>query len=162
VKRYPVVLGATAAGLAGVLTFNSHPNTSLPHARGSSGESANKPSTSTPTNPPPTAPGSSSTSTTAPAGGATVKTVTGTLEQYGYGQLSVRVTGTGTRITKVTVGTLQTADQYSQQLATQVIPMLEREVLNAQSGQIQGVTGATYTSQAYALSVQSAIDKLRA
>jgi len=89
-----------------------------------------------------------------------VRTVPGVVEQYGYGQLSVRVTAKGTRITKVVLATLQTADQYSQQLAVQVVPMLQREVLHAQSARIQGISGATYTSEAYALSVQSAIDKL--
>lgn len=159
-KRYPFVLGATAAGLAGVLTFHNQPGTTHPLST-SPGGSANAAS-STANSPPASSPPANSPPTTAPAGGATSKTVTGTLEQYGYGQLSVRVTGSGTRITKVVVGTLQTADQYSQQLATYVIPMLQREVLSAQSGRIQAISGATYTSEAYALSAQAAIDKLRA
>jgi uncharacterized protein with FMN-binding domain len=38
--------------------------------------------------------------------------------------------------------------------------MLRREVLAAQSAHINGVSGATYTSEAYAYSVQAALDRL--
>jgi uncharacterized protein with FMN-binding domain len=80
--------------------------------------------------------------------------------QYGYGQLSVTVTVRGSQIVAVSVPALHTIDQYSQQLAAQVIPMLRAEVLAAHSAQIHGVSGATYTSEAYAQSIQSALDKL--
>lgn len=93
----------------------------------------------------------------APAG---IHSATGALEQYGYGELAVRVTVDGSQITALTVPTLRTAEPYSQQLAQQVIPMLRREVLAAHSARIYGISGATYTSQAYAVSVQSALDKL--
>lgn len=66
----------------------------------------------------------------------------------------------GGHITKAAVATLQTAETYSQQLAAQAIPILEREVLSAQSARINALSGATYTSEAYAYSVQSALDKL--
>jgi uncharacterized protein with FMN-binding domain len=38
--------------------------------------------------------------------------------------------------------------------------MLRAEVLAAHGAQIHGVSGATYTSVAYAQSIQSALDKL--
>ena len=63
------------------------------------------------------------------------------------------------RITGVSVPVLKTAEQFSQQLAAQVIPTLRNEVLAAQSARIQAVSGATYTSEAYAQSVQAALDK---
>lgn len=84
----------------------------------------------------------------------------GSSEQYGYGMLSVKVTVSGNKITDVSVHNLQTADQYSQQLASQVIPMLKSEVMSAQSANINGISGATYTSEAYATSLQSALNKL--
>jgi len=84
----------------------------------------------------------------------------GTTEQYGYGQLSVRATVTGTRITGLQVVGLQTAESYSQQIADQVIPMLREEVLAAQGIRVNGITGATYTTVAYLRSVQAALDKL--
>jgi hypothetical protein len=99
---------------------------------------------------------------TAPRGGSAgpARQATGTLVQYGYGELSVTVTVHGNQITAVSVPVLRTAEPYSQQLAQQVIPMLRSEVLAAHSVRIQGVSGATYTSEAYAQSIQSALDKL--
>jgi uncharacterized protein with FMN-binding domain len=44
-------------------------------------------------------------------------------------------------------------------LANRAIPVLRNEVLSAQSARIQAVSGATYTSEAYAQSVQAALDK---
>ncbi|MHB8329195.1 MAG: FMN-binding protein, partial [Acidimicrobiales bacterium] len=73
---------------------------------------------------------------------------------------SVRVTVSGTRITDVSMANLQTAESYSQQIANQVIPYLRHQVLALQSSQINGISGATYTSEAYSMSVQSALDKL--
>jgi hypothetical protein len=95
-------------------------------------------------------------------GGATgqARSATGAVVPYGYGELSVTVTVHGGQITAVSVPLLRTAEPYSQQLAQQVIPMLRSEVLAARSAQIHGVSGATYTSQAYAQSIQSALDKL--
>jgi uncharacterized protein with FMN-binding domain len=103
-----------------------------------------------------------STGPKARQGGATgqAKSATGAVVGYGYGELSVTVTVRGSQITAVSVPVLRTAEPYSQQLAQQVIPMLRSEVLAAHSAQIHGVSGATYTSEAYAQSIQSALDKL--
>jgi uncharacterized protein with FMN-binding domain len=84
----------------------------------------------------------------------------GAAEQYGYGVISVKVTVSGSKITDISVADLQTAESYSQQLANQVIPMLRNEILKAQSLHVYGISGATYTSDAYAQSVQSALTKL--
>jgi uncharacterized protein with FMN-binding domain len=97
---------------------------------------------------------------TAPVQGGAVASAVGTSEQYGYGVLSVRVTVEGSRITDVSVASLQTAESYSQMLAQQVVPVLRQEVLQAQGVQVNGISGATYTSEAYLLSVQSALSKL--
>ena len=178
------MLGATAVGLVGVLGFRTH-NTSSPIASaapsgnrttsppsgtsrttGSGGGAGSNATTGTVSGGSTTTSGVSATSTPPPAAGPSTTTApalvsaTGAMEQYGYGQLAVKVTVSGTRITQTSVTTLQTAEQYSQQLAQQVIPMLRGQVLGAQSSRIDGVSGATYTSEAYALSVQSALDKL--
>jgi uncharacterized protein with FMN-binding domain len=88
------------------------------------------------------------------------RTATGSLVNYGYGKLAVKVTVRGSNITVVSVSTLQTVDPFSQQLAQQDIPVLRSEVLAAHGARINAVSGATYTSQAYANSLQSALDKL--
>jgi hypothetical protein len=95
-----------------------------------------------------------------PTAAGPAQSATGPVTPYGYGELDVRVTVSGSRITGVTVPVLRTAEPYSQQLAAQVIPMLKSEVLAAGSARINGVSGATYTSQAYATSLQAALDKL--
>jgi uncharacterized protein with FMN-binding domain len=160
-KRAPLfVLGGTVAGLAGILSFHTHPPASGLSALPAAGKSATANSASgsgsssarTSRNP--------STSGSGSASSATPQSATGSTVQYGYGALAVKVTARGGRIVSVTVPYIQTAEQYSQQLASQAIPTLRSEVLTAQNANIQGVSGATYTSQAYAQSLQSALDKL--
>lgn len=86
-------------------------------------------------------------------------TVTGPVVNYGYGELAARVAISHGRITGVSVPVLKTAEQFSRELADRYIPVLRQEVLAAQSARIQAVSGATYTSEAYAQSVQAALDK---
>jgi uncharacterized protein with FMN-binding domain len=47
----------------------------------------------------------------------------------------------------------------SQEIADYAVPTLTREALGAQSAHIQAVSGASYTSEGYMLSLQSALDK---
>jgi len=47
----------------------------------------------------------------------------------------------------------------SVQINARATPILAQEVIAAQSAQIDTVSGATYTSEAYAQSVQAAIDQ---
>ena len=152
-KRAPLfVVAGTIAGFAGILAFNTRPGSPSalagPASHAGSGAHRGSQARAAPARIP-----------AAPAGG--VRSAVGPTEQYGYGQLAVRVTARGNRITSVTVPTLQTAESYSQQLATQVIPTLRSEVLSGQTARINGVSGATYTSEAYAMSVQAALDKLQ-
>jgi len=142
-RRTGAAVASTVAGLAAVLGLHaSHP------ASGSS-----SPTTST------TAPSSSQPSAPSPPPGASV-TAVGTSEQFGYGVLSVKATAQGHRLVDVTVANLQTAESYSQSLAQQVIPILRSEVLAAQSANVNAISGATYTSEAYLYSLQSALDQL--
>ena len=91
---------------------------------------------------------------------AAAHSAAGATEQFGYGKLAVKVTVSGSRVVNVTVPVLQTLDPTSQQISEQAIPMLKSEVLAADGAQINGVSGATFTSQAYVNSVQAALDKL--
>ena len=150
-----VTFGGAVAGFAGVLILHSglaSPSRSaLPGAPGAgTAASAAKPAASA---------GQPAASAGPVATGPT-RQATGASEQYGYGILAVQVTVRGSRITDISVPTLQTAEPLSQQIANQAIPMLRSEVLSAQSAQINGVSGATYTSEAYAMSLQSALAKL--
>jgi uncharacterized protein with FMN-binding domain len=147
-RRAPAVVIAGAAGFAGIVAMHAG---SAPSFLSGTGPPA-------PVSSSPTTTGPSTTPAVPPTGAAA--TALGTSEQYGYGVLAVKVTVRGSRITDVSVARLQTAEQYSQRLAQQVIPVLRNEVLSAQSTHINGISGATYTSEAYAYSVQSALDLL--
>lgn len=98
--------------------------------------------------------------TTAPGVPTTTRRATGAVEQFGFGQVAVTVTVHGRHIVDVSVASETFAESYSQSLAAQAIPVLRDEVLASQSTQVSGVSGATYTSQGYLASVQSALDAL--
>jgi hypothetical protein len=84
-------------------------------------------------------------------------TVGGDVAQTPYGPVQVAVTFTGTRI--VDVQTVQApVGPESSQIAARSTPVLAQEVVAAQSSHIDTVSGATYTSEGYRESVQSAID----
>jgi uncharacterized protein with FMN-binding domain len=160
-KRAPwYVLTGAVAGFATVLGL--HGNGAVPVALGKPKPAAGTRSTTRHSRPAGTTGGrhAGAASGGAPAAPAGIHSATGPLEQYGYGELAVRVTVDGNQVTAVSVPLLRTAEPYSQQLAQQVIPMLRSEVITAHSARINGVSGATYTSEAYAASLQAALDKL--
>lgn len=149
---------AAAAGFVGALGLHIS-GSKLPVSRTSPGQasSAAAPPTSTVGSGNTVHPRPSTTS----GGSSAIRAATGATEQYGYGQLAVRVTVHGAKITGLGLVGLQTAETYSQQIANQVVPMLRAEVLAGQSVQVNGVSGATYTTEAYLYSIQSALNKLR-
>ena len=90
-----------------------------------------------------------------------VRTAVGDAVNYYFGVLSVSVTVNGTKITNVSIATLQDGGNYrSQSIDQQSIPMLEQEAMQAQSANIQSISGASYTSAGFAQSLQSALKKL--
>ena len=100
--------------------------------------------------------GSSTTSdaTAAPAASATVD---GPTVGTRYGPVQVEVTIESGQITDVTALQLPTGGR-SGQISREVESMLNSQALTAQSANIDGVSGATYTSDAYARSLQAALD----
>jgi uncharacterized protein with FMN-binding domain len=148
-RRSPIVLSATVAGVAAVLSFHTHPQkltpaATLPAATGSSPDTAKAPS-----------------KTTAKSKAATTsKTATGDVAPNQYGNVQVKVTVKGGKITQVTPVQLPQSDAKSAEISQYAAPQLQSEVLSAQSAQINGVSGASYTSQSYDTSLQSALDKL--
>ncbi|HYZ53417.1 MAG TPA: FMN-binding protein [Streptosporangiaceae bacterium] len=147
-----LVLAGTVAGFVGVLSFHTRPasSTALPASGAQPGGARSGHSAASPTSVP---------ATPTAASGA-VRSAMGSSVQFGYGVLSVKVTVHGTRITDVSVPAIQTAEPTSQQINAQAIPMLRSEVLSAQNARINGISGATYTSEAYVQSLQAALDKL--
>jgi uncharacterized protein with FMN-binding domain len=80
--------------------------------------------------------------------------------QYPYGAIQVTLKIDGGTITDV-AATYPLAGE-SATINPRAIPKLKQEVLTAQSAKIAAVSGATYTSQAYLTSLQSALDAAKA
>lgn len=85
--------------------------------------------------------------------------ITGAVAKTEYGPVQVVVTFSGSKITEATAIRTPTAEGRSRAIAAMSTPKLRQEVLTSQSAKIDTVSGATYTSEGYALSVQSAIDQ---
>jgi uncharacterized protein with FMN-binding domain len=94
-------------------------------------------------------------STTAPS---TTGTVTGDTVQTRWGPVQVRVTLEDGKLTEVTAVTYPTDNPRDQEINSYALPRLRSEALQAQSADIDTVSGATYTSEGYRQSLQSALD----
>jgi uncharacterized protein with FMN-binding domain len=150
VTRAPFVIAATAAGVAGILSFKTRPaQTASPLPA----PVAAAPATGTATTP---ASGASKTPTTPP----TTRSATGAAQPNQYGVVQVRVTVSGGRVTQAAAVQAPQDDPRSQEITATAVPQLGQEAVAAQSAQIDAVSGATYTSDGYRASLQSALDKL--
>ncbi|MEU5182407.1 FMN-binding protein [Streptomyces longwoodensis] len=105
--------------------------------------------------PAPSAPASQSGGGAA-AGAA--RTVTGAVAQTQYGPVQVRVTVSGGRITAAEAVQAPKGGESDQKTAL-AVPRLNREAVAAGSADIDSVSGATYTSEGYKKSLQSALDR---
>jgi len=109
---------------------------------------------------PPTAstqakPGSGSSS----GSGSATKVVTGDAADTRYGPVQLQVTFQGKKIAKISVLQYPTESFRDQEINDYALPLLNQEAMTAQNSRIDVVSGATYTSDGYTQSLQSAIDK---
>jgi uncharacterized protein with FMN-binding domain len=157
-RAFAAVIG-TIAALVVLLGYKS---SSLPARRKqvTLGPSDSTAPTSTPTTQPTTMPEGASPTTSSPPAAAP-KSVTGPDVPNRYGDVQVQVKVQGTRIVDVIALQLPQDRQRSAEISQQAGPLLRQEVLDAQSAQIDIVSGATYTSDSYAQSVQAALDIAR-
>jgi uncharacterized protein with FMN-binding domain len=153
-KRGAIALVVTALALVLLLSFKTpdaattigsvvSPDTtsSTPATGGVAGDT----STSQTTEPPTT-------------GAASSQTVTGSMVSTRFGDVEVQITVSNGAITDVAAVALPSGGR-SGQISRYVAPILASEALQAQSAAIDIVSGATYTSMAYARSLQSALDQ---
>jgi uncharacterized protein with FMN-binding domain len=110
--------------------------------------------------------GSTSGSTGGSTGGSTAGTpaaqdgsYTGAAESTPFGTVQVSVTVSGGRLSDVTALHLTDRGGQSVRISNRAAPILRQEVLAAQSAHVSMVGGATYTSEGYLASVQSALDQ---
>ena len=100
-------------------------------------------------------PGSSGSGT----GTAQTATVTGTSTDTRWGPVQVQITVANGEITDVTVVEYPTGNGKDRQINARALPVLVQETLDAQSADIDMVSGATVTSEGYIGSLQSALDE---
>jgi uncharacterized protein with FMN-binding domain len=92
----------------------------------------------------------------APASGTYAET--GPIVMTPFGPVQVRVNIANGKIGDVAAVQTPTEHGLSLQLSTYAKPILRREVLTAQDAKVDVVSGATYTSDAYAQSLQGALN----
>ncbi|WP_326788841.1 FMN-binding protein [Streptomyces sp. NBC_00151] len=100
--------------------------------------------------------GKAGASPAAPA--AQARVVTGAVTNTQYGPVQVRLTLAGKKITKAEAVQAPSGGTSSQKTEL-AVPKLNQEAVAAGSAQIDTVSGATYTSEGYKKSLQSALDK---
>jgi uncharacterized protein with FMN-binding domain len=158
------VLAATAGGLALLASFHSSPSSLNLAAGAAPGSTTTQPAPVAPAAPEPT---QGSTSTSKPSGSTTTtsappagnRTVDGPVVSTDFGNVQVRVTLQGTRIVDVQALELPSDRSRSARLSQYAGPLLRQETLKAQSANIDLVSGASYTSEGYAQSLQAALDQ---
>lgn len=176
-RKVAGALLATAAGLIALLSFKSHTPaaaSALTAAAGGSGTSALTGTGSSPTPAPDTGSGSGSGSSAPAQGGASSGTAggsgtgagsgrngtyTGSAADTMYGPVQVRITVSGGKLTRVDVLQVPDEGRYESEIVADALPILQSEALSAQSANIDIVSGATFTSQGYAQSLQSALNQ---
>jgi uncharacterized protein with FMN-binding domain len=162
-KRGAVALGLT--GLALVLLLNFHTPEAGDPTMLAAGNGSTSADGSTPVN------GSAGTTTTGGSSSASgssgssdstdssgTRTVDGSAVDTRYGTVQVEITVSNGQLTDVVALQLPDGDRRSASISSRAEPMLRSEALSAQSASIDGVSGATYTSDGYARSLQAALD----
>jgi uncharacterized protein with FMN-binding domain len=153
-RRAIAAVVTTVAGLVLLLSFKSH-----------AGESATSVVATAPQTPGATAsPTPSASESPTPTPTTTRKstkaaTYTGDTFDTRYGPVQVTVTVTGGKLTDVSAVQLPQADRRDIEINNFAVPQLRQEALDAQSANIDSISGATFTSDGYIQSLQSALDQ---
>jgi uncharacterized protein with FMN-binding domain len=153
-RRVALALFSTVTGLVMLLNFKTHSTSvaSAPAASttgpASTGGDPATPGTATP---------SSAAST--PSAASTSATFTGDSADTRFGPVQVQITVQNGTITAVNAIEYPQNNPRDQQINAYAIPQLNQEALSAKSASIDMVSGATYTSDGYLQSLQSALDK---
>ncbi|PSM39878.1 FMN-binding protein [Streptomyces dioscori] len=92
------------------------------------------------------------------AGGTEAQTLTGDVVKTDYGNVQVRITVAGGKITSAAALQSPTGGR-STTVSTDAVPKLNKAAVTVGSADIDAVSGATYTSGGYKKSLQSALDK---
>jgi len=88
-------------------------------------------------------------------------TYTGQIEDGFYGNVQVQATIAGGKITNVQFLQYPNEQGHTLEISNQSMPVLTQEAIQTQNANVDIVTGATQTSQAFQESLKSALDKAK-
>ena len=149
-RRAIVTFAATVVGLVLLLSFKTHSTattlTTPPAALANPAGSASTGSG-----------GGSGSGSGGSASGST--TVTGDAVDTQFGPVQVKITITNGQLTAADAVEYPTERSRDIEINSYAIPQLNQEAVAAKSAQIDTISGATYTSEGYISSLQSALDK---
>ncbi|HEY7199723.1 MAG TPA: FMN-binding protein [Candidatus Dormibacteraeota bacterium] len=154
-KRAITALVATVAGVAWLVTFRV-----TPHARPVASAPASQPPPAS-QEPVADAPAPATTPTPTPrptpANRPADGSFTGPTVPTRYGDVQVRIAISGGRLADVSVLRMPDDRARSAEITQYVTPVLRSEAIQAQSARIDIISGATFTSEAYAESLDAAL-----
>jgi uncharacterized protein with FMN-binding domain len=134
-----------------VLLFGYHTSTSGPDATTASGGSSAFSAGDAATG--------SSSGTSSGSGSGTSTSTDGAVINTRWGPVQVRITTDGSTLTGVEVLQYPTGNGKDQEINAYALPVLVSETMDAQSADIDMVSGATVTSEGYVESLQAALDE---
>jgi uncharacterized protein with FMN-binding domain len=173
-RRAVLALGGTVAGLAALFSYKTHvPTVTALTTPITPTQSATSPSATPTLMPPTTKPSATKSASAKPTAKKTTApaytpppttqapapppkpsgTFTGQAVDTNYGPVQVQIVVSDGKITQV-----NGQDEGGSSIGQNAVPQLDQEAVQAQSANIQAVSGATYTSQGYIQSLQQAID----
>lgn len=158
-KRAITALVATVAGVAWLVTYRVTPH-ARPVAAAAPAEQPTPAASDTPTpaaSATPAAAAVTPTPTPVPTNRPANGSFTGAVIPTEFGDVQVRVVIASGRIKDVSAIQMPTDRARSAEITQYVTPVLHDEVIQAQSARIDVISGATFTSEAYAESVNDAL-----
>jgi uncharacterized protein with FMN-binding domain len=117
------------------------------------------PPSSAGTAPPTSAPAAGASPPPTSTGSSQKRQFVGSTIENRYGPVQVRITVEGSKVTDIEALQLPEDRERSARISSEAEPLLKSEALQAQSARIDVVSGATFTSESYAQSLQSALDQ---
>jgi uncharacterized protein with FMN-binding domain len=160
-RRIILAVVSTVTALVFLLSFKSHTAsalaTSTPSASASPTPSSSAPASAS--SPAASSSASSSGSASSSSASSAATTVTGNAVQTMYGPVEVQVTVKNGKVTAAKAIEYPDQDPRDAQINSYAIPALNSEAVSASSARIDTVSGATFTSNGYISSLQSALDK---
>ena len=103
--------------------------------------------------------GSTSGSTSRSTSGSSNTSVTGQVAHTQWGPVQVQLDVSGSTITHVSILQYPNGNGRDVEIAHYALPQLIQDTLDSQGHDVSMVSGATYTSQGYLQSLQSALDQ---